>query len=46
MIIECPHCEARVDGEIIGEHESYDHECGMPFKAVLLILLSNFIFVL
>ncbi|MCJ7692780.1 MAG: hypothetical protein MUO22_05135 [Sedimentisphaerales bacterium] len=22
MIIECPHCESKVDGEVIGEHES------------------------
>lgn len=37
MIIECPYCEAKVDGEVIGEHaDPYDPEKGPPFKAVLL----------
>jgi hypothetical protein len=37
MIIECPYCESKVDGEVIGEHaEKYDPEKGLPFKAVLL----------
>lgn len=37
MIIECPYCEAKVDGEVKGEHESYDpREDPGPFKAVLL----------
>ncbi|MBN2272408.1 MAG: DUF4145 domain-containing protein [Sedimentisphaerales bacterium] len=37
MIIECPYCESKVDGEVKGEHESYDpREDPGPFKAVLL----------
>jgi len=36
MIIECPYCESKVDGEVKGEHESYNPEEGSPFKAVLL----------
>jgi len=37
MIIECPYCESKVDGEVKGEHESYNpHEDSSPFKAVLL----------
>ena len=37
MIIECSYCEAKVDGEVIGEHmEPYAPEEGPPFKAVLL----------
>jgi len=37
MIIECPHCESKVDGTIKGEHESYNpEEDPYPFKAVLL----------
>ncbi|MBL7185494.1 MAG: DUF4145 domain-containing protein [Phycisphaerae bacterium] len=36
MIIECPYCEAKVDGEVKGEHEYCHPEEGPPFKAVLL----------
>ena len=37
MIIECPYCESKVDGEVKGEHESYNpREDPYPFKAVLL----------
>ena len=37
MIIECPYCESKVDGEVKGEHESYDpQEDPYQFKAVLL----------
>ena len=37
MIIECPYCESKVDGEVKGEQESYDpQEDPFPFKAVLL----------
>jgi hypothetical protein len=36
MIIECPYCESKVDGEVKGEHKSYNPEEGAPFKAVLL----------
>ncbi|NOT05390.1 MAG: DUF4145 domain-containing protein [Anaerolineales bacterium] len=36
MIIECPYCESKVDGKIIGEHVSYGDEDPHPFKAVLL----------
>jgi hypothetical protein len=37
MIIECPYCESKVDGEVKGEQESYDpEEEGLPFKVVLL----------
>jgi hypothetical protein len=37
MIIECPYCEAKVDGEVKGEHDSYNpREDPYPFKAVLL----------
>ena len=37
MIIECPHCEAKVDGEVKGEHgEPYNPEDGLPFKVVLV----------
>lgn len=36
MIIECPYCESKVDGKVIGEHVSYDEEDPFPFKAVLL----------
>jgi len=37
MIIECPYCESKVDGEVKGEHESYHPEQDpYPFKAVLL----------
>ncbi len=37
MIIECPHCESRVDGLVKGEHQSYDpNEDPFPFKVVLL----------
>jgi hypothetical protein len=36
MIIECPHCESKVDGVVKGEHEFYNPEEGPPFKAVLL----------
>jgi hypothetical protein len=37
MIIECPYCESKVDGKVIGEHISYNaEEDAYPFKAVLL----------
>ena len=36
MIIECPRCEAKVDGVVIGEHELYDEECGESFKVVFV----------
>lgn len=36
MIIECPYCESKVDGNIIGEHVSFWQEDPFPFKAVLL----------
>jgi len=37
MIIECPYCESKVDGVVIGEHESYNPtEDPFPFKAVLV----------
>jgi len=38
MIIECPHCEAKVDGEVKGEHEEpFDpREDPYPSKVVLL----------
>lgn len=37
MIIECPYCESKVDGQPKGEHESYDpNEDPFPFKVVLV----------
>ena len=36
MIIECPYCESKVDGKVIGEHVSFSDEDPFPFKAVLL----------
>lgn len=36
MIIECPYCESKVDGKVIGEHESHPAEAPFPFKALLL----------
>jgi hypothetical protein len=36
MIIECPYCESKVDGEVKGEHQCYNPEDPFPFKAVLL----------
>ncbi len=36
MIIECPYCEAKVDGKIIGEHVSCSEDTPIPFKVVLL----------
>lgn len=36
MIIECPYCESKVDGEVKGEHKFYDPQEGPPFKAILL----------
>lgn len=36
MIIECPYCESKVDGEVKGEHVFFDPQEGPPFKAVLL----------
>ncbi|MFH1446782.1 MAG: DUF4145 domain-containing protein [Chloroflexota bacterium] len=36
MIIECPYCESKVDGKVIGEHVSYNGEDPFPFKVVLL----------
>ena len=36
MIIECPYCESKVDGELIGKHIFYDPQEGPPFKAVLV----------
>ncbi len=37
MIIECPYCDSKVDGEVKGEHTSYNPEDDpYPFKAVLL----------
>ncbi len=36
MIIECPYCEAKVDGKVIGEHVTFSDNDPYPFKAVLL----------
>lgn len=36
MIIECPYCESKVDGEVRGEIEFFDPQEGPPFKAILL----------
>ena len=36
MIIECPYCESKVDGKVIGEHVTFSEEDQSPFKAVLL----------
>jgi len=37
MIIECPYCESKVDGQVKGEQESYTPlEDPAPFKVVLL----------
>ena len=36
MIIECPYCESKVDGKVMGEHESFQEEAPFPFKALLL----------
>jgi hypothetical protein len=36
MIIDCPHCESKVDGKVIGQHISYGKEDPYPFKVVLL----------
>jgi hypothetical protein len=36
MIIECPYCESKVDGKVIGEHVTYPEEEPFPFKVVLL----------
>lgn len=37
MIIECPYCESKVDGQPKGEHESYDpREDPFPMKTVLV----------
>jgi hypothetical protein len=36
MIIECPYCEAKVDGREIGDHTSCDEENPYPFKTILL----------
>ena len=47
MIIECPYCEAKVDGEVVGEHiDPYHPEKGPPFKTVLVKcpVCSNAIF--
>jgi len=32
VIIECPTCEAKVDGKILADHESYIDEIGEQFK--------------
>lgn len=36
MIIECPHCESKVDGIVKGEHESHSEHDPFPFKVLLL----------
>ena len=36
MIIECPYCESKVDGKIIGEHAEYGQEDPCPFKILLV----------
>ena len=36
MIIECPHCEAQVDGKILGKKEWGPDDYGYPMKIVLL----------
>jgi hypothetical protein len=36
MIIECPYCESKVNGKVIGEHESFREDDPWPFKAILL----------
>lgn len=36
MIIECPYCESKVDGKVIGEHISHSEEDPFPFKTILL----------
>ena len=36
MIIECPYCESKVNGKVIGTHESFAEEAPFPFRALLL----------
>jgi hypothetical protein len=36
LIIECPHCECKVDAESKGEQGYNNQEEGLPFKAILL----------
>ncbi|MFC1685197.1 DUF4145 domain-containing protein [Pseudomonadota bacterium] len=36
MIIECSHCESKVDGVVKGEVEGHDDEYPFPFKTVLV----------
>lgn len=36
MIIECSHCEVKVDAEVKGEQDIYDDVCPMPIKAVFV----------
>jgi hypothetical protein len=36
MIVECPYCEAKVDGKVIAEHVSFDDEEFVSYKVVLL----------
>ena len=36
MIIECPYCESKVDGKVLGEHISCSEEDPIPFKTVLV----------
>ena len=36
LLVDCPYCSSRVDGEVKGEHEVFVPEEGFPFKATLL----------
>lgn len=36
MIIECPYCESKVDGEVLAEHKSFEAEAGSYNKISLL----------
>jgi len=36
MIVECPYCEARVDGKVIAQHVDPPDESGLRFRASLL----------
>lgn len=36
MVIECPYCEAKVDGKVLAEHGAYSSEDPSPFNAILL----------
>lgn len=38
MIIECPHCESKVDGKVLAELESYGYGADDLFPAKISLL--------